>query len=334
MQLSKKTLAESKLIVLIYGGFYYYIRIVFFLENITLIKCLSKFKYIRDKEGMMSTYIFPGQGSQTKGMGGNLFNQFPNIALQADQVLGYSIKTLCLEDPDQLLNQTKYTQPALYTVNALTYFKKIQDSEKKPDYVAGHSLGEYNALLAAGVFDFITGLQLVKKRGEIMSLASGGAMAAVIGLNANAIKTALAQASIHNVVIANYNSHTQLVISGPQEELNRAQAACDKAGASMVIPLKVSGAFHSPCMQEAQIQFEEFVKNFQFSPPNISVIANSTALPYLSKNIHQTLSQQITSPVKWTESIEYLFTLGETQIEEIGPGTVLTGLVRRIKNGQ
>lgn len=282
----------------------------------------------------MPTYIFPGQGSQAKGMGGDLFNQFPDIINQADEILDYSTKSLCLEDPHQLLNQTKYTQPALYLVNALIYFKKIQESGKKPDYVAGHSLGEYNALLAAGVFDFVTGLQLVKKRGELMSLASGGAMTAVIGLKANTIKTAFLQSGVNNVVIANYNSHSQLVISGPKEDINRAQALCEQIGASMVIPLKVSGAFHSPHMREAQIQFEQFTKNFQFSPPKITVIANSTALPYEPGNIQQTLARQITSPVMWTESIEYLFSLGETQIEEVGPGSVLTGLVRRIKNDQ
>src|SRR5205823_13876450 len=126
----------------------------------------------------MLAYIFPGQGSQTRGMGGNLFDDFPELTAQADAILGYSIKKLCLEDPNQELNQTQFTQPALFVVNALTFLKKNQ----KPDYVAGHSLGEYNALFAAEVFDFATGLNLVKKRGELMSEAKNGGMAAVIGL--------------------------------------------------------------------------------------------------------------------------------------------------------
>jgi malonyl CoA-acyl carrier protein transacylase len=132
----------------------------------------------------MPAYIFPGQGSQAKGMGKELFSQFPEITAKADEILGYSITTLCVEDPDQRLNQTQYTQPALYTVNALFYFNKLRQIGTPPSFVAGHSLGEYNALLAADVFDFGTGLKLVKKRGELMSQASGGAMAAVIGLNA------------------------------------------------------------------------------------------------------------------------------------------------------
>ena len=131
----------------------------------------------------MTTYVFPGQGSQNKGMGGTLFDDFSELTVQADAILGYSIKRLCLEDPQIKLSLTQYTQPALYIVNAFSYLKRLREIGKKPNFVAGHSLGEYSALFAAEVFDFPTGLQLVKKRGELMSRASGGAMAAILGLD-------------------------------------------------------------------------------------------------------------------------------------------------------
>ena len=143
----------------------------------------------------MKAYVFPGQGSQKKGMGEDLFDEFADITKKADEILGYSIKDLCLNNPDQNLNQTQYTQPAMYVVNAMTYLKKKQDSKDFPDYVAGHSLGEYNALHAAGVFSFENGLKLVKKRGELMSKAKKGGMAAI--LNTPQENTARKQFVIH-----------------------------------------------------------------------------------------------------------------------------------------
>src|ERR1700722_298171 len=130
----------------------------------------------------MTTYMFPGQGSQVRGMGSTLFTEFQDYVQKADHILGYSIEKLCLEDPDNLLNKTEYTQPALFTVSALSYIKKLKETNTAPQYVIGHSLGEYNALFAAEVFDFETGLKLVQKRGALMSKASGGGMAAIVGL--------------------------------------------------------------------------------------------------------------------------------------------------------
>ncbi len=282
----------------------------------------------------MPTYLFPGQGSQVTGMGRELFSQFPEISAEADAILGYSVATLCLEDPHQHLNQTQYTQPALYTVNALSYLHKLRQCEKPPSFVAGHSLGEYNALLAASVFDFATGLKLVKKRGELMSQAVGGAMTAVIGLNSEAIKLILKQHGLLDITIANYNSYTQIVISGKAPDISKAQPLLEEAGALVVIPLKVSGAFHSPYMHSAQEQFEMFLKDFHFSSPKIPVIANCTASPYQFSDISKNLAAQIAQPVRWVETINHLLAQNEVEFEEIGSGKVLTGLVMRIKNGQ
>lgn len=281
----------------------------------------------------MVTYVFPGQGSQTKGMGDGLFDEFEELTLQADGVLGYSIKELCLEDPNQTIGMTQYTQPALYVVNALSYLQKVNNIGEKPDFVAGHSLGEYNALFAAGAFDFATGLKLVQKRGELMSHAIGGGMAAVIGLTAEQVADALISNGLENIDIANYNSPTQIVISGRRTDIENAQPIFERVkGVKMYVILKTSGAFHSRYMEQSRKEYEGFISDIQFFELMIPVISNFTARPYKQSEIRQNLIQQITHPVKWTESIRYLMGLGEMEFEEIGPGKVLSGLARRIKN--
>jgi len=280
---------------------------------------------------MIRVFVFPGQGSQKKGMGENLFDLFPEITNKADNILDYSIKELCLEDPQNVLNQTQYTQPALYIVNALMYFKKVEGSSEKPDYMAGHSLGEYSALLAAGAFDFETGLRLVQKRGEIMSRATGGGMAAVIGLNREKIREVLEEKGLEGIDIANYNSPFQTVISGPKEDIEQAKGIFEKAGAKLYIPLKVSGAFHSRYMEDAKTEFEQFLEDFEFSELSIPVISNVEARPYKREKIKQLLADQINHSVKWTEGIRYLMGKGVEEFEEIGPGRVLTGLIQKIQ---
>lgn len=282
----------------------------------------------------MLAFLFPGQGSQIRGMGDQLFDEFPDLVRLADEILGYSIKTLCLEDPELQLSQTQYTQPALYVVNALSYLKKIQQTQQKPDFVAGHSLGEYNALFAADVFNFATGLTLVKKRGELMSEATGGSMAAIIGLHEHVINEILQQNHLTNITIANYNSYTQFVISGPKIAIEHAQQVFKNVDAASFIPLKVSGAFHSPYMLSAQQRYTEFLSNFAFAVPTIPVIANVNTTAYHPLVTQTNLAMQITYPVKWTASIEYLLAQQNTIFEEIGPGNVLQGLIRRIKNAQ
>lgn len=279
----------------------------------------------------MIAFVFPGQGSQKIGMGNDLFDQFGDLCLKADQVLGYSIKSLCLQDSQQQLNQTQFTQPALYVVNALTYLKKIKESGQRPSFLAGHSLGEYNTLFAAGAFDFETGLHLVQKRGELMSQMKGGGMAAVIGLNEERIIDILKQNGLSGIDIANFNSPSQIVISGPEADIQRAKPAFGSSGARMYIPLKVSGAFHSRYMKPVQEKFAEFLSSFQFSSLKTPVISNVEAKPYPSDRIKDLLANQLTHSVKWTESIQFLMKEGVQEFQEIGPGNVLTGLIRNIQ---
>lgn len=280
---------------------------------------------------MTMIYLFPGQGSQKVGMAQGLFERFSSLVEQADDILGYSITKLCLEDPEGCLSLTQYTQPALYVANALSYFAEIEEhANPKPDYAAGHSLGEYNALLAAEVFDFATGLKLVQKRGWLMSEAQQGGMSAVIGLSLDQIQQVFQTLSINTIDIANLNSPTQIVISGPSDDLDRVDPACKQAGARLVVRLNVSGSFHSRYMKPAADEFSAFLKGFNFSSLKIPVIANSTAKPYANDEIALRLAEQIYSPVRWTESIEYLVKTPEPQFKELGPHGVLTKLLKQI----
>jgi malonyl CoA-acyl carrier protein transacylase len=277
----------------------------------------------------MKTFMFPGQGSQKKGMGGTLFDEYQEYTAQADQILGYSIKELCLENPDRKLNQTQYTQPAIYVVNALSYFKKIAETQQEPDYVAGHSLGEFNALLAAGCFDFETGLRLVQKRGALMSQARDGGMAAVLNATIEDIEKVFREQGLTKIDLANYNSPSQIVISGSKAEIDQAKPFFQE-GEMKCIPLNTSAAFHSRYMETARAEFETYLKGFQIVAPKIPVISNVTAKPYQAGEEIANLSAQITSSVKWFESIQYLRGLGEMSFEEIGHGNVLSKILKKI----
>ena len=283
---------------------------------------------------MRIVYIFPGQGSQSVGMGSELFNEFSDQIAMADKILGYSLKTLCLEDPDGNLNLTQYTQPALFTVNSLMYLKKKAETKAKPDYLAGHSLGEYTALFAAGAFDFETGVKLVQKRGELMGQAKGGGMAAVIGLGPSQVRTVLESSEIGTIDVANYNSPKQIILSGPVDDLEKAKQSFIDAGARRYLPLKVSAAFHSRYMDEAGDEFSRFLESIDFGALETPVISNVTARPYESDNVRENLGKQITSSVRWQESIEYLLGQGNPEFTEIGPGTVLTKLVQQITDAR
>lgn len=277
----------------------------------------------------LTAYVFPGQGSQRRGMGSGLFDRFSEWTEQASAILGYSIRDLCLDDPDRVLNQTEYTQPALYVVNALTYRAQLEDASGAPDFVAGHSLGEYNALLAAGVFDFETGLRLVKERGRLMGQLDGGGMAAVIGLDKSDVESVLE--GVDGIDIANCNSPFQFVLSGQRDDVEAAQDAFEEAGADLYLPLNVSGAFHSRYMEPVRDEFASFLETVTFDAPTIPVVANAEARPYAEGRVEELLARQLVEPVRWNESIQYLLAKGEIEITEIGPGDVLTKLTRYIR---
>jgi malonyl CoA-acyl carrier protein transacylase len=280
---------------------------------------------------MSRIFLFPGQGSQKKGMGEDLFDRYPTVTAEADAILGYSVKELCLDDVGERLNQTQYTQPALYTVNALMAQAKL-DAGERPDLVAGHSLGEYNALLAAGVYDFATGLRLVQRRGALMSQATGGGMAAVLGLEASKVIDIIREHALSEIDVANFNAPTQVVISGPRDAIVAAQPIFEGAGCRMYVVLKVSGAFHSRYMAPAGNEFAAFLKTFSFTAPKLPVVANVTAQPYAdAAAVVDGLTRQISGSVRWVESIEYLAKTPEPTFEEIGPGKVLMGLLKQIR---
>jgi malonyl CoA-acyl carrier protein transacylase len=283
----------------------------------------------------MKTFMFPGQGSQIKGMGGTLFDEFSELTQAADSILGYSIKELCLEDPRSELNRTQFTQPALYVVNALSYWKKTAGSGSKPDFLAGHSLGEINALLAAECFDFETGLRLVRKRGELMGRICTGSMGAVLNAAKQEIETILQQNGLSNIDLANYNTPSQIVISGLTEEVSRA-APLFQQGKMLYHPLVTSGAFHSRFMRAVEEELRQFLAGLALSDLKIPVIANVTARPYENGAILDTLAKQVGSTVRWCESMQYLMAMaamrnGKMQFEEVGHGDVLTRLAQTIQ---
>ncbi len=283
----------------------------------------------------MIAFVFPGQGSQKRGMGQGLFDEVSEYAAvesEVDAILGYSMRELCLEDADQRLKETQFTQPSLYVVNALHCYKAIAEGAR-PDYLAGHSLGEYNALLAAGVYDFLTGLRLVKKRGELMSQARNGGMGAVIGLGPDAIARVIAERGLGGIDVANFNSPAQTVVSGPVADIARAGPLFEAAGARMFMPLPVSAAFHSRYMADAAKEFAAFLAPMTFSAPKTPVVANVTAQPYPDDGaaMKSLLVEQITRSVQWTQSVRYLIANGVTGFSEMGPGNVLTRLVQQIQ---
>lgn len=280
---------------------------------------------------MNSIYVFTGQGSQYVGMGKELFGRYSRLVAQADEVLGYSVKELCLKDPNRVLHQTQYTQPALYVVNILTYLDKVSGSRHDIGYLAGHSLGEYCALHIAGAFDFVTGLKLVSKRGELMSRAPKGAMIAVMGIDQNKVAQVLNGLPYKSIDIANTNSRHQSILSGAFEELRatNVQEALERAGAS-VFPLNVSAAFHSRCMKDVESEFEYYVGDVELAPLQASVVSNYTARPYPKSGYATYMTRQISNPVRWYESVSWLISQGYDRFEEIGPGNVLTKLCVKI----
>lgn len=279
---------------------------------------------------MSTAFLFPGQGSQIVGMGADLFDEFPQQVAEANEILGYSLSELCINGPDDQLGQTQHTQPALYLVSYL-HAQSISKELEEPTMAAGHSVGEFAALAYAGAFTFADGLRMVAKRGEIMSQVSGGGMAAVIALDAEKINEVFVDKGFTGIDLANFNSPGQIVISGPAAEISESLVPLKKAGAKLVVPLKVSGAFHSRMMEDPALRFGEFLKDFSFQETKIPVYANVTAAPYPnSSSISEILIRQIHSPVRWSDTILAMRSDGADAFEECGPGKVLTKLLRQI----
>lgn len=276
---------------------------------------------------MIKAVLFPGQGSQFKGMGKKLFEKYPNETALASQILGYNIATLCTEDPDNLLGQTEYTQPAIFVVSALHYLEYCKENDK-PHFLAGHSLGEYNALLAAGAFDFETGVKLVQRRGALMGAASGGGMAAVLGIDEDELKKQLTRGGFDAIDVANFNTPNQIVVAGKQDDINDLINYFDQIK-TRVVPIQVSAPFHSRYMESASVAFAQFLEQFHFNELEIPVVANSTAQWY-SANSKEILSSQINSSVQWVDSIRLLMGENVTEFKELG-SNILTRMVNEIE---
>lgn len=287
-----------------------------------------------------SAWVFPGQGSQTVGMLASLATEFEQVEQtfsEVSEVLGYDLWDLVQRDSNNNLNQTHITQPALLTASVSVFNVLNSLGAKRPDYLAGHSLGEYSALVCAGVLTLKDAAKLVEARGNFMQQAvpaGTGAMYAIIGLDDDKIISACEQveSDLNQVVSAvNFNSPGQVVIAGSKEATDKAAAVCKDAGAKRALPLSVSVPSHCALMKPAAVKLAEMLDTIEFSAPTIPVINNVDVLqPNAAQEIKDALVRQLYCPVRWTETVQLLASQGVSEMFEIGPGKVLTGLVKRI----
>lgn len=283
-------------------------------------------------------FVFPGQGAQAVGMGRDVYDAIPSsrsVFEKGDEVLGFQLSQLIFEGPDSDLKQTVNTQPALLTTS-VAYLEALRERGMKADYVAGHSLGEYSALVAAGVLSYEDAVRLVRLRGRFMEEAvpgGQGAMAAVLGAERDALAELCQKVSEDTgiVELANVNCPGQIVVSGSQAGVNSVVERVKEAGGKRAIPLEVSGPFHSSMMKAAADRLADELKSVTFNAPEVPVIVNVTAEPVTDPElIRELLVRQVYSPVLWQDSIEWLIADGVDTFVEIGSGSVLSGLIRKI----
>lgn len=287
-------------------------------------------------EQMKVAYVFPGQGAQWVGMGRDLYQNFDSaktVFEQADETLGFPLSRLCFDGPEDELRQTINAQPAIVTVSfaCLEASRSVNAGLPSASFVAGHSLGEYTALAAAGVLDFTTTVYLARERGRLMHEAgqiTPGGMVAIIGLDEPPLAEVCEQTG---ACIANINCPGQIVISGAEDNLNQAMDLAKDRGAYRAIPLQVSGAFHTPLMQPAVDGMTEIIATLPFAEPSVPIIGNTTAQPLVTaESIKQELLTQLCHCIQWQRSVEYMVGDGVSTFIELGPGKVLAGLIKRI----
>jgi len=289
---------------------------------------------------MSIAFVFPGQGSQSIGMGKDFFDnskQGKELFDGANDALGFDLKKLCFEGPEEELKKTDITQPAVFTVSAIA-FEILKENDLIPDLLAGHSLGEYSALYAAGAISFEDCVRTVHLRGKFMQEAvplGEGTMAAILGLKREAVEEICKKASSKGIVeAANINSPGQIVISGKVEGVKEASSMAKEAGAKMIIELKVSAPFHSSLMKKAAEELKKALDNVSIKDASIPVISNVSAKPVTkSSEIKDLLVKQMTSPVLWEDSVKNMISGGISTFIEVGPGKVLSGLIKKIDKG-